>query len=87
MYKGPSIKYVTLFLTIFTPPLPPVTNCHKTRTPPLKYVTLSNSEIIILPKARLIHKQGFATALLLALLARGIVKNTFRRYAFHAILT
>src|SRR5688572_21031227 len=27
--EGPSIKYVTLFLTIFTP-LPPVTNCHKT---------------------------------------------------------
>ena len=29
--KGPSIKYVTLFLMIFDPP--PVTNCHKSWTP------------------------------------------------------
>ena len=31
--EGPSIKYVTLFLMIFDPPLPPVTNCHKSWTP------------------------------------------------------
>ena len=36
MNKGPSIKYVTLFLMIFDPPPPPVTNCHKSWTPPLK---------------------------------------------------
>src|SRR6218665_2410645 len=34
---GPSIEYVTLFLTNFDPP-PPVTLCHTSRTP-LKYVT------------------------------------------------
>ena len=34
---GPSIKYVTLFLMIFDPP---VTNCHKSWTPQKKYVTL-----------------------------------------------
>ena len=32
---GPSIKYVMLFLRIFDPP-PPVTNCHKSSTSPLK---------------------------------------------------
>ena len=31
--RGPSIKYVTLFLMIFDPP-PPVTNCHKSWNPP-----------------------------------------------------
>src|SRR6218665_2211761 len=30
--KGPSIKYVTLFWTIFDPP-PPVTLCHTSRDP------------------------------------------------------
>src|SRR6218665_1869820 len=35
--KGPSIKYVTLFLTNFYPP-PPDTLCHTSRDPP-KYVT------------------------------------------------
>ena len=84
---GPSIKYVTLFLTIFTPPPPLSQTVTKLGPPPPKVRHTFNIEIIILPKARLIHKQGFATALLLALLARGIVKNTFRRYAFHAILT
>src|SRR6218665_4155213 len=32
--KGPSIKYVTLFWPILTPPLPSVTLCHTTRDPP-----------------------------------------------------
>ena len=31
--RGPSIKYVTLFWWFLTPPLPPVTNCHKSWTP------------------------------------------------------
>ena len=31
---GPSMKYVTLFLMIFDPLPPPVTNCHKSWTPP-----------------------------------------------------
>src|SRR6218665_2720377 len=31
--KGPSIKYVTLFLANFDPP-PPVTLCHPSRDPP-----------------------------------------------------
>ena len=30
---GPSIKYVTLFLMIFDPLPPLVTNCHKSWTP------------------------------------------------------
>src|SRR6218665_1642391 len=35
---GPSIKYVTLFLANFEPPLP-VTLCHTSRDCPRKYVT------------------------------------------------
>ena len=42
--KGPSIKYVTLFLMIFDPP-PPVTNCHKSWTPPLKVCNTSEKKV------------------------------------------
>src|SRR6218665_420883 len=35
MYRGPSIKYVTLFLANFDPPLP----CHTLSHTPRKYVT------------------------------------------------
>src|SRR6218665_200646 len=37
-HKGPSIKYVTLFLANFDPS-PPVTLCHTSRDTPRKYVT------------------------------------------------
>src|SRR6218665_916109 len=33
-YKGPSIKYDTLFWTNFDPPPSPVTLCHLSRDPP-----------------------------------------------------
>ena len=42
--EGPSIKYVTLFLMIFDPP-PPVTNCHKSWTPPLKVCHTSEQKV------------------------------------------
>ena len=44
--KGPSIKYVTVFLMIFTPLLPLSQNCHKSWTPgPLKVCHTSEQKV------------------------------------------
>ena len=45
LLEGSSIKYVTLFLMIFDPLPPPVTNCHKSWTPPLKVCHTSEQKV------------------------------------------
>src|SRR6218665_4211787 len=49
--KGPSIKYVTLFLAKFDPPSP-VTLCHTSRNPPKKYATHLGSPIFSRPSTK-----------------------------------
>ena len=39
VYMGPSIKYITLFLANFDPPLPPCHTLSHIPGPPRKYVT------------------------------------------------
>src|SRR6218665_2373943 len=55
--KGPSIKYVTLFLVNFNPP-PSVTLCHTSRDPP-KYVThLGPTPIFSRPSTKISDKSS-----------------------------
>src|SRR6218665_1703139 len=55
--KGPSIKYVTLFLANFYPLPPPVTLCHTSRDPrPPKYVTQLRPPHFRRPSTKKPHK-------------------------------
>src|SRR6218665_3877823 len=53
---GPSIKYVTLFLANFDPPLPPVTLCHAPRAPPESTSHISDPPIFSRPSTKILDK-------------------------------
>src|SRR6218665_691121 len=55
MAKGPSIKYVTLFLANFYPP-PPVTLCHTSRDPPKVRHTSRTPLIFSRPSTKIPNK-------------------------------
>src|SRR6218665_2351178 len=79
---GPSIKYVTLFWPILTPP-PPVTLCHTSRDP-RKYVTHLGPPHFSKPNTKTrtkalvqILSQLFARAFVRGLLSGGLLSGSF----------
>src|SRR6218665_2990569 len=75
--KGPSIKYVTLFLAIFTPS--PVTLCHTSRTPQ-KYVTHLGPPIFSRPSTKSPDKSPHVqilSQLFTGLFVRGVCQGVF----------
>src|SRR6218665_4123918 len=54
--KGPSIKYITLFWPILTPPLPSVTLCHTSRDPPIVGHTSRTPPIFSSPSTKILDK-------------------------------
>src|SRR6218665_942218 len=58
---GPSIKYVTLFLTNFDSPLPPVALCHTSRDPLESTSHISDPPIFIKPNTKIPDKSPLFT--------------------------